>query len=87
LPFNFEIGGVGVDKAKAVDFICKKLGIAQDEVLCIGDNNNDVAMIEYAGVGVAMEDAVSAAKEAADFITTSHDKDGVAFAIDIYCFE
>jgi Cof subfamily protein (haloacid dehalogenase superfamily) len=85
LPFNFEIGGAGVDKAKAVDFIAKKLGIQPGEVMCIGDNNNDVAMIEYAGVGVAVEDAVSAAKEAADFITTSNDRDGVAFAIGIYC--
>jgi Cof subfamily protein (haloacid dehalogenase superfamily) len=85
LPFNFEIGGAGVDKSKAVDFICRKLGIRQDEVMCIGDNNNDVAMIEYAGVGVAVENAVAAAREAADFITTAHDKDGVAFAIEIYC--
>jgi hydroxymethylpyrimidine pyrophosphatase-like HAD family hydrolase len=86
LPFNFEIGGAGVDKAKAVDIIAGQLDIKQSEVMCIGDNNNDVAMIEYAGVGVAVEDAVSAAKEAADFITTSNDKDGVAFAIEIYCF-
>jgi Cof subfamily protein (haloacid dehalogenase superfamily) len=87
LPFNFEIGGIGVDKSKAIDIIAKQAGISPDEVMCIGDNNNDVAMIRYAGVGVAVEDAVTAAKEAAEFITASNERDGVAFAIGIYCFE
>jgi hydroxymethylpyrimidine pyrophosphatase-like HAD family hydrolase len=62
------------------------MDVSADEVMCIGDNNNDVAMIEFAGVGVAMEDAVAAAREAADFVTLSHDKSGVAFAVEVYCF-
>ena len=81
LPFNLEIGGLGVNKAEGVDFVCGRLGILPSETMCIGDNNNDVSMIEYAGIGVAMEDGVEAAKKAADVITLGCNDDGVAFAI------
>jgi Cof subfamily protein (haloacid dehalogenase superfamily) len=82
LPFNFEIGGIGVSKAEAIDFLCKKLGVKQEQTMCFGDNNNDVDMIEYAGVGIAMGDAVSAAKAAADYVTLDSGDSGVAFAIE-----
>jgi Cof subfamily protein (haloacid dehalogenase superfamily) len=81
LPFNLEIGGAGVNKADGIDFVCRQLGIRREETLCIGDNNNDVGMIEYAGIGVAMEDGVTAAKAAADVTTLGCNEDGVAFAI------
>ena len=72
---------MGVNKAEGVDFVCGRLGILPSETMCIGDNNNDVSMIEYAGIGVAMEDGVEAAKKAADVITLGCNDDGVAFAI------
>ena len=46
-------------------------GIDQDEIMAIGDNENDLSMIEYAGLGVAMGNAVSLVKEAANVITSS----------------
>ena len=67
-PFNFEIGGVGVNKGAAVDFIAKREGVSSDEVIAFGDNDNDVAMIEYAGIGVATANAVPRALAAADFV-------------------
>lgn len=82
-PFNLEIGGVGVNKAAALDKICKKLGVLPEEVMSFGDNANDITMIKYAGVGVAMENAVSEVKKAAVFVTRDRDDDGVAFAINL----
>lgn len=54
------------------------------EIMAIGDQENDIAMIEFAGVGVAMDNAIPAVKEAANFITKSNLEDGVAFAIEKY---
>ena len=47
-------------------------------MVAIGDNNNDLDMLQYAGLGVAVENAVPAAKAAADRLTASNDDDGVA---------
>jgi len=84
LRFNLEIGGINADKGSALKFICSELGIPAEETMCIGDNNNDVTMLEFAGFSVAMEDASIAAKEAADFVTSSADSDGVALSINSY---
>jgi Cof subfamily protein (haloacid dehalogenase superfamily) len=81
LPFNYEIGGLGVNKAAAIDFLCRMLHISPQETMCIGDQVNDVGMIAYAGIGVAMGDGVAAAREAANFVTLSCDRSGVAHAI------
>lgn len=52
----------------------------------MGDNYNDISMIEYAGCGVAVENAESAVKEAADFKTKSNNDNGVAYAIEKLIF-
>ena len=80
--FNYEIGGVGVSKAAAVDFIAKREGILPEETICFGDNENDVSMIEYAGIGVATANAVPKALDAADYITDDNDNGGVAKALE-----
>ena len=80
-PFNFEIGGIGVSKSAAVDFIAKREGITQDQTLCIGDNDNDVTMIEYAGIGIATANAVPRAIDAADFVTKDNENEGVVHAL------
>ncbi len=64
-------------------------GVAQKVLLrrlasAIGDQENDIAMIEYAGVGVAMDNAIPSVKEVANFVTKSNLEDGVAFAIEKY---
>jgi hydroxymethylpyrimidine pyrophosphatase-like HAD family hydrolase len=58
--------------------LAEHLGIRQDEIIAIGDNNNDLDMLRYAGLGVAVDNAVQAAKEAADRLTASNNDDGVA---------
>ena len=58
------------------------LHIKQEEVICIGDAGNDLDMIQFAGLGVAMGNAFDEVKEAADYITKNNDEDGVAHVIE-----
>ncbi|MCX8130394.1 MAG: Cof-type HAD-IIB family hydrolase [Clostridia bacterium] len=78
---NFEVMNNGVNKANALKFLAGKMGIKREEIVAIGDNENDYSMIEYAGFGVAMENAEEKIKSIADFITLSNDQDGVAHII------
>lgn len=71
----------GVTKAYGISLLAKDLGLDPSEVMAIGDEENDLPMIEYAGLGVAMENAVPFVKEAADHVTASNIEHGVAKAI------
>lgn len=72
----------GVDKWRGIRFLADRHGIPHDAVACIGDEINDLSMLEAAGLGVAMENAIDAAKARADRITRSNAQDGVAHAIE-----
>ena len=80
-PFNYEIGGIGVSKGAAVDIIARREGISSEEVISFGDQDNDVTMIEYAGIGVATANAAPRAYAAADLITHDNENEGVAAAL------
>ncbi len=67
-----------------VDFLAKRMGIESDEVMAIGDSPNDLAMLKYAGLSVAMENADDCVKEVSKVVTAHHDQDGVAAAIEKY---
>ncbi|WP_206854560.1 Cof-type HAD-IIB family hydrolase [Candidatus Enterococcus mangumiae] len=71
----------GVTKAYGISLLAKDLGLERSEIMAIGDEENDLPMIEYAGLGVAMENAVPFVKEAADHVTASNIEHGVAQAI------
>lgn len=79
---NFEVMSKGVSKGRAVEVLAGFYNISKDEVMCIGDNENDISMIKYAGLGVAMGNAEEKVKKYADFVTASNDEDGVAVAIE-----
>jgi Cof subfamily protein (haloacid dehalogenase superfamily) len=79
--YSLEISSKGISKGRAVELLANDLKIKREEILCIGDNENDISMIEYAGIGVAMGNAVSQLKEVADYITDANYNDGVAKAI------
>jgi Cof subfamily protein (haloacid dehalogenase superfamily) len=81
-PFFLEILDPSAGKGNAVKQLAEKLGIKREEVICIGDGENDLSMIEYAGCGVAMANAESIVKEAAQFHTLSNNENGVAHAIE-----
>lgn len=80
-PYYLEFLHPEATKGNAVKKIAEKLGIRRDEVMCIGDGGNDLSMIQYAGCGVAMGNAVEELKQHADFITLSNNESGVANAI------
>lgn len=77
----FEILPKGIEKGVAVEKIADFLGISIDETIAIGDYNNDISMIKTAGIGIAVENAVEEAKEAADFITVSNEEHAIAQVI------
>ncbi|MCA5012742.1 MULTISPECIES: sugar-phosphatase [unclassified Enterococcus] len=76
--FYYEILNKEASKGNALAKLADHLGIQQSEVMAIGDNENDLSMIEYAGIGVAMGNATESVKQAADIQTSSNDEDGVA---------
>lgn len=81
-PFYLEVLNPLASKGKAVAALAEQLELTPDQVMCIGDNENDMDMIEYAGIGVAMGNAVDSVKAIADYITESDANDGVAVAIE-----
>lgn len=81
-----EIVPIVTNKGIAVEALAKKYYIKKEEVICIGDSLNDLAMIEYAGLGVVVANGSREAKAAADVIAPSNDDDGVAYIINKYGF-
>ncbi len=80
-PYFLENMAYNIDKAQSLNTLFKKLNILAEEVIACGDGYNDISMIKYAGMGVAMANAVDEVKEAANFITLSNDEDGVVYAL------
>ncbi|WP_392553273.1 sugar-phosphatase [Orbus wheelerorum] len=81
-PFFLECLNLGANKGIAMQVVADKLKINHDEMMCIGDQNNDLPMFDYAKYKIAMGNASDAIKDKATFVTTSNDEDGVAVAIE-----
>jgi Cof subfamily protein (haloacid dehalogenase superfamily) len=81
-PFFLEFTESGVTKGTSLNSLIQQLGIIRDEVIAIGDGNNDLSMIQFAGLGVAMGNASEAIKAQADFITETNMNDGVAKVVE-----
>lgn len=77
-----EIVPAGVSKANALAFVGERHGISAERMISIGDNFNDLDMIEYAGLGVAMGNAPAAVRRAANLVAPANDADGVAHVIE-----
>lgn len=76
-----EILPKGVSKASALRELVEDLGLSADQVMAIGDAPNDIEMLHYSGLGVAMGNASEAIKQLADQVTVTNDEAGVAQAI------
>ena len=83
-PFFVEIMPKNVDKAATLQKLCDYLGITKDDLVACGDGYNDVSMIKFAGVGVAMGNAKPEVKEVADVITGTNDEDGLVDIVNKY---
>jgi Cof subfamily protein (haloacid dehalogenase superfamily) len=69
-------------KAEAVRFISERMGLVPSEIIAMGDNYNDIGMIEFAGVGVAMGNAPDDIRAQADYVTDTNNNDGVRKALE-----
>ncbi len=76
--FYYEVMPKGLSKGKSLLEIAEYYNMEQKDIIAFGDQMNDKTMIEIAGVGIAMANAIEAIKEIADYITLSNDEDGVA---------
>ena len=81
-PVFLEFMPEGVSKASALKQLGELLNIKQEEIIAAGDGYNDLPMIEYAGLGVAMDNAPDDVKKAADYITAGNDNEGISLLIE-----
>lgn len=79
--FYFEFTAQGIDKAKALDTVLIPMGYKREDMIAFGDGHNDASMVAYAGIGIAMENAVQDLKNIADEMTLSNDEDGIAVTL------
>ena len=79
--FFLEIMPQNIDKALSLQRLLTSIGMKANSMICCGDGYNDISMIEFAGLGVAMENAKPLVKESANFITKSNDDEGILFVI------
>lgn len=84
LPYFLEVYNSKASKGNALDKIAENYNLSRKDVVAIGDGENDLSMIKYAQVGIAMENALDQVKMQSDFITLSNKEDGVSYAIDKY---
>lgn len=81
-PFFIEVMPKNIDKAFSLNRMLETVGLKKEDVICCGDGYNDVTMVAYAGIGVAMANAREEVKAVADYITKSNDEDGLVEVID-----
>ena len=86
IPNNIEINDINAKKGNALKFLAEYLKISIENTIAFGDGLNDVSMIEAAGIGAAMKNSCQEVLDAADFVTTDCDNEGVAEGIKKFCF-
>jgi Cof subfamily protein (haloacid dehalogenase superfamily) len=84
LPFFFEFTNKNSNKGKGMEALTAHLGLKPEQVICVGDADNDLEMIKFAGLGVAMENATDEVKAHANYITASNNENGVAHVFEKY---
>jgi Cof subfamily protein (haloacid dehalogenase superfamily) len=84
LPFFLEFASPHVTKAAGLEFLAEQLGFARERTLAFGDGENDIELVDWAGFGVAVENAHDQVKEVADFVCPSVDEEGVAQVLEAY---
>jgi Cof subfamily protein (haloacid dehalogenase superfamily) len=77
-PFFLEVAQNGIDKGASIKFLAEKLNILQSEIIAVGNAGNDLTMIEYAGLGVWVDNVDPELRDRGDFIVASNNNHGVA---------
>jgi Cof subfamily protein (haloacid dehalogenase superfamily) len=78
LPYFLEFAAAGVTKGAGLDFLARRMGFTAAETIAFGDGENDVELVEWAGYGIAVENAHERVKAVADWICPSAREEGVA---------
>lgn len=81
LPHYVVLTHPDADKANALAVVCRELGVAQEQTIAMGDSESDLAMLDWAGLGIAMRNSPDEVKKHALHIAPSNDEDGVAWAV------
>jgi len=81
-PYYCDVVPPGIDKGRLIVLLSERLGVPRQEILVLGDMENDLEMFGAAGFSVAMGNAAEAVKQAASAVTLSNDEDGFAVAIE-----
>ena len=84
-PTNIDINRKGSDKGRGLEMLMRHLKLTKDETMAIGDNNNDLQLLQVTPNSVAMGNAPDDIKKYASYVTLSNDEDGVAYAIRKFC--
>ena len=77
-PFFIETMPLGVEKSASLALLLKNMGLGPENLMACGDGWNDLPMIRYAGMGVAMGNAAPEVRAVCDYVTDTNDRDGVA---------
>ena len=77
-PFFLEVAQNGIDKGASIKFLAEKLNILQSEIIAVGNAGNDLTMIEYAGLGVWVDNVDPELRDKGDFVVASNNNHGVA---------
>lgn len=85
-PFYLELVPKNIDKAASLDSLLSKLHLTSDSLIACGDGFNDLSMIRYAGLGVAMGNGQEQVKQVADFIAPTNDEDGIVYVLEKFIF-
>ena len=85
-PYFLELVPKGIDKAHSLEVLLNKLELRKEQMIAIGDGFNDVSMVQFAGLGVAMGNAQEIVRKNANYITLSNEEDGVAHVIEKFVF-
>jgi len=81
-PFFLEVMPRGIDKAASIDLLARRLGINQNEVIAVGNAGNDLTMVQYAGLGIWVDNVTEELRHHADYIVASNNNDGVAEVVE-----
>jgi Cof subfamily protein (haloacid dehalogenase superfamily) len=84
LPYFLELASPDVTKAAGLDFLSEQLGFTREQTVAFGDGENDIELVDWAGYGVAVENAHERVKEVADLVCPSVDDEGVAQVLEAY---
>jgi Cof subfamily protein (haloacid dehalogenase superfamily) len=84
LPYFLEFAAPDVTKAAGLDFLAARLGFSRTATISFGDGENDIALVDWAGFGIAVANADERVKDVADFVCPSVDEEGVAQVLEAY---